>query len=416
MAALVFCLPLKILLNELNRRMKINRHVLPIGVLGNKISNKQIVMYLTLCIILGILVAFIPHLSKINPNNERLGVDTPRYVTSLMLMENQQGNLTHFVFSTMGDRPLTMIILFLITEASSSDPFHVVEFSPMLFAPLLVIVTFFLTRELTSNDRISVLASFISAISFQTLTGIYSGFYANWIALILGYLAFVLLVKCLKSPSKSNLVALAVVMTGVLLAHAYTWTIIIFVAFIFLFVLHILRYYPKKHFLLIYLILSSSIAVDLIESSWTGSSTGLGVDVSVGLSHGFGISQFSERLVTLSDTIQTYYGGVYANIAILGLGLYWLVRCQTRELTSIFLMIFMTTALIPLFLGDYVLQSRVLYNIPFQILATISLYVVVERNGKMIFIAILLIMFFLSFHVLTNLGYIPSEPGYSLKN
>ena len=294
-----------------------------------------------------------------------------------------------------------------MTQATNADPFQVVEYSPMLFAPLLVLVTFFLTRELTGNDKISIVASLLSAISFQTLIGIYSGFYANWLALILGYSAFGLLVRCLKRPSKIGLVTLGLLMIGLLFAHTYTWTIVMSIAFVFLFVLHALNYYPRKHFLLLYLVLSSSIAVDVLKSSWTGSSTGLEADVSIGFGHGLGISQFSNRLGTLAETVQTYYGGAYANIAILGLVMYWLVRSNLRELANIFIMISLSTALIPLFIGDYVLQSRVLYDIPFQIPAAISLYYIGRKNGKMISIALLLITGYLSLHVLANLGYVP---------
>jgi hypothetical protein len=332
-------------------------------------------------------------------------VYSSRYVDWLNQMKNQTTNPVYFVLK--GDRPLTLIMLFLMTQAPKADPFQVAEYSPMLFAPLLVMVTFFLSRHLTANDKISIIASFLSAISFQTLVGIYSGFYANWLALVLGYLAFGLLVKCLKSPSKFNIIALTVVMTGVLLAHSHTWSIVISVAFVFLFVLHILNYYPKKRFLLLYLILSSSIAIDVLKSSWTGSSTSFEADVSIGLSHGLGISQFSERLITLAETLQTYYGGVFANIAILGLVMYWLIRCQPREMANIFVMIFLSTALIPLFMGDWVLQSRILYEIPFQIPAAISLYYIGRKNGKMIFIALLLIIGYLSLHVLANLGFVP---------
>jgi hypothetical protein len=116
-------------------------------------------------------------------------------------------------------------------------------------------------------------ASFIElgiTISFQTLIGIYSGFYANWMALILGYLAFAFVVRYLKSPSNFSIVAIALLLTGALLAHLYTWSIIIVIAFVFLIVLHVLRYYPKKCFLLLYLILSSTIAVDVLKSSLTG--------------------------------------------------------------------------------------------------------------------------------------------------
>lgn len=111
-----------------------------------------------------------------------------------------------------------------------------------------------------------------------------------------------------------------------------------------------------------------------LKSLWAGSLTGLESDVSIGFGHGFGISQFSERLGTLAQTVQTYYGGVYANIAILNLVMYCLIRSEPRELASLFIIIFLSTALTPLFIGDYVSQSRVLYDIPFQIPAAISFY------------------------------------------
>ena len=142
--------------------------------------------------------------------------------------------------------------------------------------------------------------------------------------------------------------------------------------------------------------------------------TGLESDVSIGFGHGFEISQFSERLGTLAESVQTYYGGALANIVILGLVMYWLIRSQPRELANIFIMIFLSTALIPLFIGDYVLQSRVLYDIPFQIPAAISLYYIGRKNSKLVFIALLLIASYLSFHVLANLGYVPSTNPLSI--
>ena len=414
MIALVFCLPLKVILNQVISRMKIKGDALVIPNFKDNLTARRIAIYLSLCIILAVTVSLLPHLLVINPNNERLGVDTPRYLTWLAQMKNQSANPIELALKTLPDRPLTMIILFLMTEASNADPFQVIEYIPTLYAPLLVLVTFYLTREITSNNKISIIASFLSAISFQTLIGIYSGFYANWLALILGYSAFGLLVRCLKWPSKFGITALGLLMIGLLFAHTYTWIIMISVAYVFLLVLQALNYYPRRHFLLLYLVLSSSVVVDVLKSSWTGSSTGIEVNVSVGAGHGFGIFQFSERLGTLAETVQTYYGGVFANIAILGLVMYWLIRSNPRELVNIFMMIFLSTALIPLFIGDYVLQSRVLYDIPFQIPAAISLYYIGKKNGKMISIALLLITGYISFHVLANLGYVPPTNPLSI--
>lgn len=404
MALLVFCLPFKVLLNLFINRAKGTIHsLLFYNIIPDKLSNKSIGLYLSLSIVLGITLTFLPHIYVTNPYHERLGVDTPRYTQWLDNIQNQTSNPIFFTLNSPGDRPLTLIVLLLIKESMKLNTFQAVEFSPVILISPLIIVTFFLTRQLTSNDKVSLLAAFLSSISFQSIVGIYSGFYANWLALILGYLGVGLIVRYLKKPSKFCAAALVVTMTGLLLAHVYTWTVMIAVAFVFLFVLLVLNYYPRKRILLVYLILSSSIAVDVLKSSWIGSSTGLEADVSLGR-QGLGIGQFSERLKTLTDTVQIYYGGIYANIAILGLVLYWLIRCNPKDLASIFLLIFMSSAIVPLFMGDWVLQSRVLYEIPFQMPAAIGLFFIWKDNRKLIAIAIILVAAYLSFHVLVNLG------------
>lgn len=410
MAALIFCVPLKIVLNRLN----IVKVITSFDIAEDKMSNNGLIILLSSSVILGIVVAFVPHIQNTNPNNERLGVDSLFYEQWLELMQNQTGNTLNLAFKQIsnGDRPLTLLILFFITEVTKTNSFQVLEFSPLLLNPLLALVTFLLTRQLTANDKISIIASLLSTISFQTLIGIYSGFYANWLGLILGYFAFTLVVKYLKSLNKLILVILALTITGVLFAHLYTWSIVISVAFLFLFTLNLLHCYPKKHLLVLFLVISSSIVVDLVKSSLIDSTTGLEADFSLGVKLGFGISQFGERITTLGETVQTYYGGAFANIAILGLVMYWLVRCKARQLANIFVLIFLSSALIPLFLGDWVLQSRVMYDIPFQIPAAISLFALWKGNHNLLFIGILLITGYLSFHVLANLGYVPPADSF----
>lgn len=422
MALLIFCIPTKIISNafinkiEKSKRRKLaQKRSLIYDTTVVRIPTKKLVIYIALSVILGTVIALLPHLAVINPNQERLGVDAPRYVQWLKAMQSQSSTPIQATFKDLsfGDRPLTLIILYIITEITKAEPFLVVEYSPAFLTPLIILATTFLTRQLTANDKIAIIAAFLTAISFQTLAGIYSGFYANWLALVFGYLAFGLLIKFLKMPSRLTIVLLAVTMSALVLAHVYTWTIMLSVGFVFLSVLLLLNYYPRKRILLIYLVLSSSIAVDILKSSVTGSSSGLDADVSLG-KKGLGIGQFSERLKTLADTVQTYYGGIYANIAILGLGLYWLIRCSSRHLASIFLLIFMSSALIPLFIGDWVLQSRVLYEIPFQIPAAIALLFIWKEDQKIIAVGMILIAFYLSLHVLVNLGFVASANPLSL--
>jgi hypothetical protein len=170
-----------------------------------------------------------------------------------------------FTQFTSADRPLTLLIFFAATEITRADPIQIVKLSPLVTAPPLIIVTFYLTRELTSNEKISLISLFLTAMSFQTVIGIYSRFYANWVGLILGYLSFIFLLKSRKHPTKLKLTALVIAMITVLFIHVYTWIIIISVALVFSVVLHALRYYPRKTFLLIYIILFSSIALDVLK-------------------------------------------------------------------------------------------------------------------------------------------------------
>src|SRR5438105_10005249 len=104
----------------------------------------------------------------------------------------------------------------------------------LVLGPALVLAIFSLTREMTSNDTISILAAFMTAISFQVLIGIYAGYYANWFALIIGYVSFVFLFKFLKRPSKLNFIIYAILVILLLLSHVYTWAMVAVVTVVFL--------------------------------------------------------------------------------------------------------------------------------------------------------------------------------------
>jgi hypothetical protein len=67
-------------------------------------------------------------------------------------------------------------------------------------------------------------------------------------------------------------------------------------------------------------------------------------------------------------------GGVFSNFIILLLGLFWVLKSNMREPHTVFLIIFLSTAIVPLFVGSWGIQARVFYDIPFEIPAAIALY------------------------------------------
>jgi hypothetical protein len=53
-----------------------------------------------------------------------------------------------------------------------------------------------------------------------------------------------------------------------------------------------------------------------------------------------------------------------------------------REPSTVFLMIFLSVGMVPLIIGSWTLQVRILYDIPFEIPAAIGLYYISSRAGS----------------------------------
>jgi hypothetical protein len=230
---------------------------------------------------------------------------------------------------------------------------------------------------------VSYLAAFLTIVSFQVLIGIFAGFYANWIALITGYFSLGFLFKYLERPQNSTLAIFAALLIATLFAHVYTWSIISLCTGVFLILLVLFRRrdYSQKAILLALLIVAASIAVDVSKSLATNSSSGIFQDVELS-GRLMGPDEFARRWDTLTFTVYSALGGILANSVILLLGLYWVFKSSYKYSSTIFLLVFLSMAIPPLFLGDWVAQSRTIYLIPFQIPAALGLtYIVSSRKN-----------------------------------
>jgi hypothetical protein len=251
------------------------------------------------------------------------------------------------------------------------------------------LVFYFLTRELTSNDATSLFASFLTAVSFHTVVGVYAGFYANWLALIFGYLSFVFIFRFLKRAKKLDLILYFFVTILMLFSHTYTWTIFSVVTGIFLLTMLCFNYFHRRTIVLLLIALSCSLIVDVARIAITGSIGGIEHDLVIARNQHFGLGQLPVRWNNLIDTTEIYYSAGFSNIIILILGLYWLFRSKMADPFNIFLIIFLSIGIFPLFLGNWEVQSRVFYNIPFQIPAAIALaYIHKGTKGTLILISI----------------------------
>ena len=170
-----------------------------------------------------------------------------------------------------------------------------------------------------------------------------------------------------------------------------------------------MKYYERRNVLVLLLALSSSVFIDILRTILTGSYSGIGYDISppFGLIVQLGPEHFSTRWTTIMDTTLSYLGSLFGNSIIYALGLYWLIRSKLRETSMILILTFLSIGIIPLFLGNWILQARVFYDIPFQIPAAIALtYLYQRRNGALIIIAVSIWLMALSIRAVANFYFI----------
>jgi hypothetical protein len=413
LALIVFAYPLKLIIRELSTPFPFLKNLSPRSdnspetpskFVNDKMNTVQFgrkrsvsrrrneVLYLLPLLALSACLAVIPYQPAMNEDNRLVGVDTPLYAAWINDMvksaEDGLGEFLKHLFSEQsanGDRPLTLFLMFLAVKIINTDDIaHMLDRSPTLLAPLLVLSVYFLTRQMTSSYTTSYLAAFLTVVSFQVLIGIFAGFYANWIALITGYFSLGFLFRFLHHPQTSTLMIFAALLIATLFAHVYTWTIISFCAAIFLILLLLLRRrdYSRKAILLALVIVGVSAAVDISKSLATNSSSGIFQDVELSGTL-MGPEEFTRRWDILIFTVYSGLGGIMANSVVMLLGLYWVFKSDYKKPSTLFLLVFLSMAILPLFFGDWVIQSRTIYLIPFQIPASLGLsYLLVKKKPE----------------------------------
>jgi hypothetical protein len=238
------------------------------------------------------------------------------------------------------------------------------------------------------------------------LIGIYAGFYSNWFALSIGYLSFVFLVQFLKKSNKLTLLAYSASIIILIFAHVYTWSVILIATTVFMVVLLRLNYYSKKNIYLLLLILFVSVIIDIAKLTITGSSSGVMQDIIIANGGMFGLEQFALRWSNLLEIVQDWYGTLFSNAIILILGLYWMRLSDFRAEPNIFIMIFLSIGFCAIFLGNPGIQGRVLYDIPFQIPAALSLsHIIKKPGGTLAFLAIFVLLVCISLRAVMNFNF-----------
>jgi hypothetical protein len=359
---------------------------------------------------LSIFVIWIPHSDSINIDNQIIGSDTKDYEKLLGEMNssrNIQELAVAFISQIQKDRSFSLITFYLLSQFT--DPTNLInalELLPFILAPLLILSFYFLTLELTSNHFTSIVSAFLSAITFQTLVGVYGGLYANWYTLIFVNLTLLFLMRSIRAPSRKHLIAFSILLTVVLLSHEPTWPIIILVIFIFLTILIILKPSLRNTMFYIFLAILPSFIIELFKTVFFRQS-GVTNSISFASSQGLGFQDLYNIWNNLITATQTYLAGLFSNSIIFGLVIYWVSICSIKDKSNILILIFLSLLIFPTLFGDPEVVSRVLYEIPFQIPAAIALTQIKKSHGKLLFLTICLWIVAVSIRSASNLYFNP---------
>jgi hypothetical protein len=104
-----------------------------------------------------------------------------------------------------------------------------------LLLVLLAVVSVFVLQLFTSSRKVWVFGALLVPFSFQGLGLIYSGYFANMLALILIFVYVVLFFKLLEKWSILGFFTLLIVSVLVLFSHSWTWFVFALSLAMFLF-------------------------------------------------------------------------------------------------------------------------------------------------------------------------------------
>src|SRR5205807_8220752 len=125
-----------------------------------------------------------------------------------------------------------LVVLYIVSSPGVS-PLQVIEYLPMILAPLLALSAYAFVRYGHGSANFAGLTALFTPFTFYIPVGLWGGYYANMLALVFAYLFLTLLLLFSKSPSATKYSALFVLPVALFLTHPWTWVLIAATALVF---------------------------------------------------------------------------------------------------------------------------------------------------------------------------------------
>ena len=337
---------------------------------------------LVLAILVGIAVSCLfvvfTVLPWTNPTNILVSVDSPVYFKWITYMHSVDVNGA-LSFAFANDRATFLILAYALSFFAS--PLVVMQFVAALLIVLFGFVSLLVMRLFCHVRAVWVFAVLLVPFSFQALGLIYSGYFANMLALILIFAFVILFFRVLHSWSSLDFLALIGINVLILLSHSWTWFIfaISLLAFIFLEWRLAVRdkglwHRFKQKCILVGSTIGVGLLVDLVRSNLSPVSSSTSVLTTAHSSLSFPNAAF--LLSEMQKTVDLVLGGVFANglLVVLSIvGFLVLFRFKS-EASNFFVSWIFVSCLAILFAARDLVFDRFLFLMPWMVLSSLGLF------------------------------------------
>jgi len=360
-------------------------------------------LFLVVLVLLSVFVAYYPYLPSINPEGTAVGVDYRHYVNAASLVEV---NLSQALSVMGGARPMIFLLISGFQRVLGSDVSVAVKFLPVLLNPLLVLSVFFVALEVFLDDGVALWAAFFTLFGIQVTVGMYSYFLTNMFGLSLILFSLGFLFRAHRCDCRLSLFFSCLL--GGLLVFTHPWSFdqyfaaAVLAAGFVLFDVGWERFFSDSWMVVVYLVslgFSEVLKMVVVPGGGRVSAVSTAIGGISGLSSFWSDSIFSFRLL---------YGGTISCVVLLGLSVVGVYLMRGGGFPDRFFMVLPAVSSLLFFIGDEVIKTRLLFNVPLGLYAALGFRLflreerVDEYRGGLVSFVVLSIMVYL-FRSLANL-------------
>lgn len=360
---------------------------------------------LPVLIAMAVAIPYYPNLPAINPAGDVVGTDFAAYEQRLGQADPRDP--VGSIFAQVSDRPIAIIILYYLNEIIPADSATVFKIVPSLLTPITLLVSYKIVGLVTGSKKAACLAGLFSIVSHFVTVGVYGGFFANWVTIIMMLAIFYFLIRETRSHSYLHYAAVAALSVLAMFTHIYGWTYIvaILVGYTLFSFLAFRRSGTKKDasIAILAVIIVGNIAGDYAKLQFIGTSSGIESDVSLAESS-VSTEAFSQRYNNLKFMLTTYFGGFLSNPVIFILVIIWTLKARIGIPAERLLLSSIYVAAPVFLVSDYLLQSRLLFMMPLPIAASLVVFDFAKNKKTSTVLILLLIASFLISNVLRSMG------------